>query len=81
MTTIIGVKISNRLDDAIKFQKIITEFGCAIHTRIGLHKSDNRFCANSGIIILEVVDDSITTNLERELLKIENIEVQHMIFN
>ena len=35
-TTIIGVDLENRLETAIEFQKIITEHGCEIRTRIGL---------------------------------------------
>lgn len=81
MTTIIGVKLSNRLDAAIEFQKIISKFGCAIQTRLGLHKADERFCSSSGIIILEVIDDKQSAALEKELLHIDKIEIQRMIFN
>ena len=81
MTVILGIKLANRLDVAIEFQKIITEFGCAIQTRVGLHKTNDKYCASSGIILLEVIDRKVLSNLERELLKIDNIEIQRMIFN
>lgn len=81
MTVILGIKLENRLETAIKFQKIITHFGCAIHTRIGLHKSDENFCNSFGIIILEIIDDKVIHSLEKELLQIEKIEIQRMIFN
>ena len=81
MTAIIGLKLEDRLDTAIEFQRIISKYGCAIKTRLGLHQVQERFCASSGIIILEVIDDKIVAALETELLKIDKIEIQHMIFN
>ena len=81
MTTIIGVKLSNRLDSAIEFQKIVSKFGCAIQSRIGLHKTEKRFCSSWGIILLEVIDNKVTSELEKELLHIEKIEIQRMVFN
>ena len=81
MTIILGIKLANRLDAAIEFQKIISKFGCIIQTRLGLHKADERFCSTSGIIILEVIDDKQSAALEKELLHIDKIEIQRMIFN
>ena len=56
MTTIIGIKLDNRLQTAVKFQEVITNYGCEIKTRLGLHKTTN--CENYGIIILDVEDKS-----------------------
>lgn len=47
-TTIIGVILKNRLEDAIEFQKIITTYGCDIKTRVGLHPVQKDTCVNSG---------------------------------
>ena len=63
-TTIIGVSLENRLETALEFQKIVTDFGCEIRTRIGLHPSKEHICLNRGIVLLEVEDDA-------ELLKLE----------
>lgn len=63
-TSIIGVSLENRIETAVEFQKIITDFGCEIRTRIGLHPSMSDVCLNRGIILLEV-------NGEAELLKLE----------
>lgn len=54
-TTIIGVILKNRLEDAIEFQKIITTYGCDIKTRVGLHPVQKDTCVNSGIVLLEVL--------------------------
>lgn len=61
-TTIIGVRLENRMECAVEFQKIITEFGCEIRTRLGLHPSNGGICLNHGIVLLEVSG-------EAELLK------------
>ena len=66
-TTIIGICIEDRLENAVKFQKIITEFGCNIKTRIGLHSSMQNVCLNRGIALLEVSGEAIA--LQEELAK------------
>ncbi len=63
METIIGVELQNRRENAIEFQNILTEFGCGIRTRIGLHETFG--CLNSGIVLLEVVDDSADILFEK----------------
>lgn len=56
MTAIIGVSLDNRIEEAVKFQEIITTYGCTIRTRIGLHNIGEYKCVNKGIILLEVTD-------------------------
>lgn len=56
MTAIIGITLDNRQEQAVKFQEIITLYGCSIRTRIGLHNIGEYKCVNNGIILLEVVD-------------------------
>lgn len=75
-TTIIGVCIEDRLENAVKFQKIITEYGCNIKTRIGLHSSMQDVCLNRGIALLEVSGD--TFGLKEELSK--HWQIQTMSF-
>ena len=81
MTTILGLKLPNRYETAIEFQKIMTKFGCFIKTRIGLHSLQGGFCTSYGIILLELIDDKKLYELQQELLTIENIEIQSMKFN
>ena len=57
MTAIMGVLIDNRIEEAVKFQEILTEFGCDIKTRVGLHNINEYNCVNNGIILLEVVNN------------------------
>ena len=63
-TTIMGVKVSNREDAAVSVQKLLTEYGCIIKTRLGVHEAGN-MCSSNGTIILEFVSDK-----EDEIVKL-----------
>ena len=76
MTAIIGVALDNRIEEAIKFQEIITKYGCTIRTRLGLHNIGEYKCVNFGIILLEVTDN--INEIYDELAK--NWKVQIMRF-
>lgn len=76
MTTIIGVRLENRIENSLEFQKILTDFGCDIRTRIGLHPQKDGICMNEGIILLEAIGE--TEPLVKELSK--RWEVQTMVF-
>lgn len=80
MTTIIGIKISNRLESAVSVQEILTKFGCIIKTRIGLHEEINGQCSPKGLILLEIIDDAQAADIAQELCDIEEIEIQQMQF-
>ena len=78
MTTIIGIKLTNRLELSSEFQNIITKFGCAIKTSIGLHSTCSNVCANWGTILLEVIDESKVSEIKRDLSRLEGARVQSM---
>ena len=67
MTTIIGVSLENRMETALEFQRIVTEYGCGIKTRLGLHPSKGEVCLNRGIVLLEVAGE--TEAIKEELSK------------
>ena len=80
MTTILGIKLPNRDNTSLEFQKIVSDFGCIIKTRLGLHSLQGGFCTPYGIILLEITDDKKLRELETALLKIDKIELQSMQF-
>ena len=49
MTAIMGIMLENRIEESLKFQEILTECGCNIRTRIGLHPIGEYKCINNGI--------------------------------
>lgn len=80
MTTIIGLRIKNRKNNATKVQKIFTKFGCIINTRLGLHDKTNDCCSPLGLILLEIIDDNKADEFLNEICKIKDIEFQKMVF-
>lgn len=79
MTTIVGIKLPDKLNNAVEFQKILTKFNCIIKMRIGINNS-SIFCSSNGIILLQIEDSEKAIALEKELLEISGIELQRMIF-
>ena len=56
MSAIIGIQVSNRIEEATKLQEILTRYGCLIKTRVGLHDMGEYKCLNYGIVLIQVVD-------------------------
>ncbi len=49
------IKNANREESATRMQQLLTDFGCYIKVRLGLHDVPADVCSPSGLIILEVV--------------------------
>jgi len=78
---IMGVHITNRLKRAQDVQKVFTDFGCNIRTRLGLHQVQEDVCSSNGLVILELCGkDKDIAKMEKHLKTIEGIEVQKMVF-
>lgn len=73
MTAIIGISVDNRREEAQKLQDILTEYGCYIKTRIGLHDMGEYKCLNYGIVLIEVVDK--INQIYDELSKHWNVQI------
>jgi hypothetical protein len=79
--TVLGIMISNRVKNAPQVQKVLTEFGCNIKTRLGLHEVNETTCSTSGLILLELCgDENACAELERQLRETKGIQVQKMLF-
>ena len=62
-------------------QKLLTEYGCNIKTRLGLHRVDENVCSPRGLILLEMFGDlTVCRELKAKLGKFEGVEVQGMAF-
>ena len=79
MTVIIGIKLPDKILNAVEFQRILTEFNCAIKLRIGIN-STSLFCSKSGLILLQIDNKEDAEKLEKALLEISEIELQRMCF-
>jgi len=78
---IVGVHVSQRVKNAVDVQKILTEYGCYIKTRLGLHDVGASFCAPGGLLLMEMFgDEAKIDEMEQKLLAVAGLEVQRMVF-
>ena len=80
MTTILGIKLLGRRAVAMKFQEILSKYGCNVKTRIGLHEVSGAICSPDGVILLEVIgDEKILSGLIAELKEIDGLKLEIML--
>jgi hypothetical protein len=78
---ILGVHITDRLKDAVSIQRVLTEYGGHIKTRLGLHEIEPGGTSPQGVVLLEVVgSNQVCEGLAAKLRAVEGIEVQQMVF-
>ena len=78
---ILGIHVTNRLKNAVEVQRVFTEYGCNIKTRVGLHDVDDNVCSPSGVVLIEFfgADDEATAMIAT-LNEVEGVVVQKMVF-
>jgi len=69
---IIGIRMNNRVDNAVKFQEVLTKNGCNIKARLGLHEVSENACANDGVVILQPCGEK--EDIERLVTSLNEIE-------
>ena len=52
---ILGVHVTNRTQHTPAVQNVLTEFGCNIKTRLGLHDVDDNYCSPNGLLLIEFI--------------------------
>lgn len=57
---IIGLRLNHRTGNAVKLQEVLTEYGCHIKLRVGLHETSEEFCSDDGVIMLQACGDRET---------------------
>ena len=76
--TLLGVHVAQRTKHTAKAPKTLSDYGCSIRTRIGLHDAGDGFCSPNGLILLEVVDQAAA--LATALAKVPGVTVKKMVF-
>jgi len=73
---ILIIKTAKRRDTADSIQKALTEFGCIIQMRLGLHEAGDR-CSDEGLLLLQLTDDAAeAAKLEAALKQIPGVVFQ-----
>ncbi len=79
---LMGVLIKERQKVATKVQEILTEYGCSIKTRLGMHEATDDKCAPHGLIILELTGKANEMmEMEEKLNAIESVEAKNITFD
>ncbi len=79
---VFGIHITDRLKHVDLVQRLLTQYGCNIKTRLGLHEVSETFCSPNGLLLLEMIGDEKTCmELADKLNAVEGVEVQKMIFD
>lgn len=76
--TILGVHVAQRTKHTAKVQQILSDYGCSIRTRVGLHEAAENVCSPNGLILLEVVNQA--SALAAVLAKVPGVTVKKMVF-
>jgi len=78
---VLGIHVTDRVHHVPGVQDLLTEYGCSIKTRIGLHTVSESYCSPNGLILLEMAGpEKPVFELEDKLKAIEGVDVQRMVF-
>ena len=75
--TVLVMLMRNRRESALRVQKLLTDFGCIVKTRLGIHDGVSDKCSDTGLIILELAGkpkDKVT--LAAKLNKVPGVKVK-----
>ena len=79
---VIGIRMDNRVGNASSLQKVLTENGCKIKARLGLHEVSEDLCATDGLIILQPYGEKEEIEqLVKELNALEGLKAKLIDLN
>ena len=79
---IIGIRMDNRVSNAKRLQEVLTENGCKIKTRLGMHEVGDDECANYGMIMLQPCGEPAEIErLVRDLNAMDGVTAKMMDLN
>lgn len=68
---IMGIKLNQRHETAKALQDILTQHGCIINTRLGVHEVSDISCSEQGYILLEFSGNAPAEEIREMLIEIE----------
>ena len=80
---IMGIQLEHRQEAVREVQALLTEYGCYIRTRLGVHEASEDSCGEKGLIIIELVNTrkDITDEMEMKLKQLDFVTVKTMKFD
>ena len=78
---VLGIQVTDRVKEIPDVQKILTEYGCSIRTRLGLHEVSKKVCSTVGLLLLDTFgDETDVLMMEKKLKKVKGLIVRKMVF-
>jgi hypothetical protein len=78
---VLGIQVTNRVEKIPDVQKILTDYGCNIRTRLGLHEASKKVCSQLGLLILDTCgEEAEILEMEKKLKKVKGLVVKKMTF-
>jgi len=75
--TVLLVLLSERKETAVTFQKVLTDWGCMVKTRLGIHDGVLDKCSNYGLVVLDIVGEKAKLEeMTRKLNLVKGIKAQ-----
>ena len=79
--TIIGIHVLDRIKEAGKTQRVLSQHGNVLRTRLGFHEVSDYKCSRNALIIIELKGNKADREaLVSDLANIGGIEVKKMVF-
>lgn len=79
-SAVMCILVKNRTKDAPQLQSILTNHGCIIKTRVGMHEVAN--CAEDGLIMLHLCGKEEAINdLEKSINSLSEIRARTMLLD
>ncbi len=76
------VKIGERRKKSPEVQQVLSQFGCSIKTRLGLHEASENLCSEEGVLVLQLTGErSEMTKLEAALNELESVKAQMVMID
>ena len=78
---VLGINVTNRVQEIPAVQKILTDYGCNIRTRLGLHEVSAKTCSSLGLLILDTYGaEADIMEMIKKLKKVKGLVVKKMVF-
>ena len=78
-SSIVAILQENRVETAPKVQDILTEYGCYIRVRLGLHDAGIDSCSNTGLILLQFCGGAEkAAEMQQKLHNLPNVKAKMM---
>ncbi len=78
--SVLIVEVDHRRACALDVQRILTDFGCIIRTRLGIHDGVLDKCSDRGLLVLEIQGPrSERMKLQKELGSLRGVESKAVV--